>query len=285
MILIAPSVIIIFGLLVYPLLRSLYISFFDLHITTPWIKPTFLGLGNYTSILTSGEVREAFGRTLYLAVIGILIGIPLALSFALLLNRRFPLRGLVRSLMLIPWAVPGVVNGLMWARIYDAHFGALNGLLYQFGIIHDYIPWLVYPEIALLLVALADLWSSVPMMSLLFLAGLQSIPQELYDAAAVDGATGWNRFANITLPLLSSVMLINLVLKTISAFGLFDLVYLLTSGGPANSTQVIGYYLYVQGFQRQEFGYTSALAWLIATMILVLVVVYARLLRGQEAQA
>jgi ABC-type sugar transport system permease subunit len=285
LILILPSTLIIFGLLGYPLARSLYISFFDLHITTPWIKPTFIGLTNYTSILGSGEVREAFGRTVYLAIIGILIGIPMALGFALLLNRPFRFRGVVRSLMLIPWAVPGVVNGLMWGRIYDSHFGALNGLLYQLGIIHDYIPWLVYPQIALLLVAVADLWASVPMMSLLYLAGLQSIPRELYDAAAVDGATGWRRFTDITLPLLSSVTLINLILKTIAAFGLFDLVYLLTGGGPANSTQVLGYYLYDQGFQRQEFGYTSALAWLIATMILVLVVVYARVLRAQDAEA
>ncbi len=283
--LIAPSLIIIFGLLVYPLVRSFYNSFYDLHVTTPWLKPTFRGLGNYIDLITSQEVQEAFLRTVMMAIVGILIGIPLALGFALLLNRKFPLRGLVRSLMLIPWALPGVVNGLMWSRIYDAHFGALNGLLYQVGLIHEYIPWLVYPQVALLLVVLADLWATVPMISLLFLAGLQSIPSELYDAAAVDGATGWRRFLSITLPLLSPVMVISLVLKTIAAFSLFDLVYLLTGGGPANSTQVVGYYLYVQGFQRQEFGYTSALAWLIAGIILVLVVVYSRLLRSQEMAA
>jgi multiple sugar transport system permease protein len=285
MIFIAPSVLIIMGLLVYPLVRSFYNSFYDLHVTTPWLKPAFRGLGNYIDLITSQDVQEAFMRTISLATIGISIGIPLALGFAMLLNRKFPLRGLVRSLMLIPWAVPGVVNGLMWSRIYDAHFGALNGLLYQLGAIHEYIPWLVAPQRALLLIVLADLWATVPMISLLFLAGLQSIPMELYDAAKVDGATDWQQFISITLPMLSHVFMISLVLKTIAAFSLFDLVYLLTGGGPANSTQVVGYYLYVQGFERQEFGYTSALAWLIATIILVLVVFYARLLREQEMTA
>ncbi|MFN3930012.1 MAG: carbohydrate ABC transporter permease, partial [Thermoflexus sp.] len=213
---------------------------------------------------------------------GMGLGIPLSLAFALILNRPFPLRGLVRGILIVPWIIPGTVQGLLWSRIYDPHYGALNGLLYQLGIIRDYIPWLLEPQRALLLVALANTWATVPMMTLLYLAGLQGIPEEIYEAAQVDGAGWWERFRYITFPLLMPITLINLILKTIDALTLFDLVYVLTGGGPANATQVIGYELYNAAFQRLEYGYASALAWLIALAAVGLTVIYSRIARVGE---
>lgn len=277
-----PSGIVVVGLLFYPLLYSMVISLYDLNIRAPWIGPQFVGLANYIQALTSPDVRAAAGRSLYMAGLGIGFGIPISLAFALILNRRFPLRGLVRGLLIIPWIIPGSVQGLLWARIYDPHYGALNGLFYQMGIIQDYIPWLLEPHRALLLVALANIWATVPMMTLLYLAGLQGIPKEFYEAAQVDGAGPWARFRHIIFPLLMPITLINLILKTIDALTLFDLVYVLTGGGPANATQVIGYYLYDAAFQRLEYGYASALAWLIVLMALGLTGLYSRLTRINE---
>jgi multiple sugar transport system permease protein len=281
--LVLPSLLIIFGLLFYPLAYSLVISAYDLHVTTPWLGQTFVGLGNYLQVITTPGVQQAVWRTLYLALIGIGLGIPLAIAFALILNQDFPLRGLVRGLLIVPWVIPGAVQGLLWARIYDPHYGALNGLLVQFGVIQEPIAWLLEPGRALLLVALANLWATVPLMTLLYLAGLQGVPRELYDAAQVDGAGAWARFIHITFPLLLPITLINLILKTIDAFAIFDLVYVLTGGGPANSTQVVGYYLYESAFHYLQYGYASALAWLIALATLGLALFYSRLTRPGEA--
>jgi len=280
--LVLPSLVIIFGLLFYPLVYSLVISVYDLNVTTPWLGQQFVGLGNYLQVITTPGVQAAVGRTLYLAAIGIGLGLPLSICFALILNQKFPLRGLVRGLLIIPWVIPGSVQGLLWARIYDPHYGALNGLLVQFGFIRDPIAWLLDPGRALFLVSLANLWATVPMMTLLYLAGLQGIPSELYDAAQVDGAGAWQRFIHITFPLLLPITLINLILKTIDAFAIFDLVYVLTGGGPANATQVIGYYLYQAAFQYLDYGYASALAWLIALATIALALFYNRLTRPGE---
>jgi multiple sugar transport system permease protein len=280
LLLVLPSLGAIVGLLFYPLVYSLVISFYDLHVTTPWLGRKFVGVGNYLQLLGDPGVQAAAGRTLYLAGVGIGLGIPLALAFALILNRPFRMRGIVRGLLVVPWIIPGSVQGLLWARIYDPHYGALNGVLYQAGAIKEYIPWLLNPERALLLVALANLWATTPMMALLYLAGIQGIPADVYDAAQVDGAGGWARLLYITFPLLLPVTLINLILKTIDAFALFDLVFVLTGGGPADATQVIGYYLYQAAFGSLQYGYASALAWLIALVTIGLALGYSRLTRS-----
>lgn len=278
----APSLILIFGLLLVPLGYSLGISLFDLHATSPWLGLTFVGLGNFAKAFSTPDFAAAIGRTLYLAAVGIGLGIPISIAFALILNRPFKGRGLVRGILIVPWVIPGSVQGLLWSRIFDPHYGALNGLLYQLGIISEYQPWLIDPTRALLMVALANLWSSVPMLTLLYLAGLQGIPKELYEAASVDGSTALRSFWRITFPLLLPITLISLILKTIDAFSLFDLVYILTGGGPADSTQVTGYYLYQAAFTSLDYGYASALAWIIALATGCLAFFYSKLTRAEE---
>ncbi|MBO9386598.1 MAG: sugar ABC transporter permease [Thermomicrobium sp.] len=283
--LVVPSLALILSVMLYPLLYSLWISVYDLNVTTPWLPPRFVGLENYTDILKEPTALAAFGRTILFGLIGIGFGIPLAISLALALNRPFRLRGIVRALIIIPWVIPGTVQGLLWARIYDPHYGALNGLLYQLGIIREPVPWLLEPSRALFLVALVNLWATLPLMTLLYLAALQGIPQELYEAASLDGADGIRQFRYVTLPFLLPITLIVLILKTIDAFALFDIVYVLTGGGPARSTEVIGYYLFQAAFQRSDYGRASALAWLIALLTLGLAVLYRRLtLRGSGAE-
>jgi multiple sugar transport system permease protein len=280
--LMAPSLALILGLLLVPMGYSLAISLFDLHATAPWLGVSFVGLGNFAKAFSSPDFAAAIGRTLYLAAIGIGLGIPISVAFALILNRPFKGRGLVRGLLIIPWVIPGSVQGLLWSRIFDPHYGALNGLLYQLGIIDSYKPWLIDPALALFMVALANLWASVPMLTLLYLAGLQGIPKDLYEAANVDGSSRARSFWRITFPLLLPVTLIALILKTIDAFSLFDLVYILTGGGPADSTQVTGYYLYQAAFTSLDYGYASALAWIIAIATGGLALLYSKITRAEE---
>lgn len=276
LLLIAPSFLIILGLMVYPLVYSLGISFFNLHITAPWLGTTFVGLKNYLSVITDPDMHSALLHTLILAAFGIGLGIPISLFFAIILNKKFPLRGLVRGILIIPWVIPGSVQGLLWSRIFDSHYGALNGILIQLGIIQDPVTWLLNPSRALFLIAFASLWGAVPMMTLLYLAGLQSIPEELADACHVDGANWGGYMRYIVIPLLLPITLINLVLRTIDAFTMFDLVYVLTGGGPAGATQVTGYYLYEAAFTKLNYGYASALAWLIAIAVTLLAIFYSR---------
>lgn len=282
--LVAPSLLLVFGLLGYPLIYSLVIMFMDLNITRPWLGPEFVGLGNFIDMTQNPEFWASLGRTLYFAGASVLFGMPIALTFAVLLNQPFRFRGLARGLMMVPWAIPHVVNSLVWARIYDPNYGNLNGLLYQFGIISSYQAWLTNPNIALLLIVVAEVWVSTPGLTLLLLAGLQTISSDIYEASEVDGASSWQKFVLITMPLIRPMFLVVLVLKTISAFGIFDIIYVLTGGGPANSTQVLGYYIYNVSFKSLNMGYGAALAYVIAIIILVLVAIYARLIKIEGTQ-
>jgi len=169
------------------------------------------------------------------------------------------------------------VNGIIWKWIYNADYGALNGILYQLGIVSHYIPWLSSPWLAIHMLILANLWSGTPFVVLLYLAGLQTIPTELYEAARVDGAGLWSGFVHITLPLLRPITLIMVILKVIWTFKLFDIVYVLTGGGPANSTQVISYYIFVESFKFLNLGYGAALSYTLAFLILIFVIFYYRL--------
>lgn len=282
LLLITPAFLIIMGLMVYPLIYSLGISFFNLHITSPWLGTTFVGLKNYISVVTDPDMQSALVHTLILAAFGIGFGIPLSFFFAIILNRKFPLRGLVRGILIIPWVIPGSVQGLLWSRIFDSHYGALNGILVQLGLLEEPVAWLLNPTGALLFISFASLWGAVPMMTLLYLAGLQSIPDELSDACKVDGANWWGYLRYVAIPLLLPITLINLVLRTIDAFTLFDLVYVLTGGGPAGATQVTGYYLYEAAFTKLNYGYASALAWLIAITVTLLAIFYSRFTLKEE---
>ena len=258
--------------------------FMDMNVTRPWLGPQFVGLGNFADMVQNREFWASLGRTLYFAAVSIVVGAPVSLVFGLLLNQEFPLRWLARGLMMIPWAIPHVVNGVIWARIYDANYGMLNGALLQLGLIDRPVAWLTNPSYALFLIVIAEVWISTPGLTLLFLAGLQTIPPELYEAAECDGASTWQSFRYVTMPLLKPMALVVLVLKTISAFGIFDIIYVLTSGGPANATQVLGYYIYMESFKYLHTGYGAALSYVVAAIILVLVLFYARLIRVEATQ-
>jgi multiple sugar transport system permease protein/N,N'-diacetylchitobiose transport system permease protein len=279
--LLLPAAVVVFGVVLYPVVRTGIVSFFEVDSAAPVTTP-FVGLRNYHDIVSNHEFWATLERTLYFTVVSTALELGLGMGLALLLNAPLKARWLFRAIVILPWALPTVVNGAMWRGVLNAQYGSLNAALTQLHIIGSYHSWLGSPWGALNMVILADVWKTTPLVAFFLLTGLQSIPSDIYESARVDGAASLRMFRSITLPLLIPSISIVLILRTIDAFKVFDLVYVLTRGGPANGTQTIAYFTYVQAFSDQRFGYGSALADVIVVCILVLSAVYLRALRRNE---
>lgn len=276
--LLLPAATAVFGVIVYPILRTLLISFFQVDSVLAVDTP-FVGLGNYASALLSPGFWASMGRTLYFTLTSTALELVLGLGLAALLNAPMKFRWLFRAVVVVPWAVPTIVNAAMWKGIFNAEYGAFNSVLLQLGLIDHYQAWLGDPLTALNMVIVADVWKTTPLVAFFLLAGLTSIPKELYEAARLDRA-GWPRmFRSIVLPLLVPSISIVVVLRTVEAFKVFDIIYGMTRGGPANGTQTIAYYTYVTAFSDQNYGVGSALSYLIVMVILILSTIYLRVLR------
>ncbi len=276
---------VVFGVVLYPAGRALVISFYDVDSPFPGVYP-FRGLANYADVLNDPRVRMAAGHTLYFTVVSTALELVLGLGLAMLLAA--PLRGrwLFRGIVILPWALPTIVNGAMWRWILNAEYGVLNALLTQLGLQSQYRSWLgTDPFLALNMVIVADVWKNTSLVAFFMLAGLQTIPRELLEVAKVDGAGPVRSFLRITLPLLMPTVALVLVLRTIEAFKVFDIVYVMTGGGPASGTQTITFFTYLQAFSAQRFSYGAALAYLTVVAILLLALVYLRLLRQSEMSA
>lgn len=247
-----PSLILLSIVTIYPLIYVLYLSLqrrlliFDV--------ARFVGIDNYLFLLRDDRFFNAFKNTLYFTVLSVTLELLLGLAIAILINRSFRLKGLMRAIVLIPWAIPTVVSAKMWEWIYNTDFGILNYLL---GV---KINWLGSPFWAINAAVFMDVWKTTPFVVILLTAGLQVIPKDLYQAARVDGAGRWDIFTRIVLPLLKPVILVVLIFRTLDAFRVFDAIYVLTGGGPANTTETLSIYAYKVLFQTLQFGYGSTLA-------------------------
>jgi ABC-type sugar transport system permease subunit len=277
--LLAPSIIVVFGIVIYPILKTLYTSFYAVDTPFPGHFP-FVGFRNYTFALSHSEFWSAIERTAYFTVVSTGLELVFGMGIALLLYA--PLRGrwLFRTIVVLPWALPTIVNGAMWRYFFNAQYGVVNAALTQLGISSSYHAWLSSPFQALNIVIMADVWKNTSLVAFFLLAGLTTIPRDLYEAARIDGYGPWGAFVHITLPLLRPVIVVVLVLRTIEAFKVFDIIYVMTGGGPANGTQSIAYYTYQRAFSDEYFGYGSALAYLMVLFILGFAVLYIRMLRS-----
>ncbi len=276
--LITPALLIMAVVTIFPLLRSLWVSMHKWDLMRPQEGHPFVGLDNYADILADPIFWSSVWVTLLFVALAVAIEICLGLAIALLLNRGLKGQGFVRLMALLPWAVPAVVNGIMWKWILNPSYGALNGFLFSLGVIDTYIIWLGSPLIALIMVVLADVWKETPFIMLLFLAALQTIPRDLYEAARVDGATALQSLFKITLPLIRPTLFVAVALRTIWALKSFDLIYTLTAGGPSNGTAVLGYYTYLKSFVSLQLGRGAAVAYLMTLAVVVLVLIYQRAL-------
>ncbi len=216
---------------------------------------------------SSGSPRAS---RLRFCVIFVAFAAVTSLLFALALNRRFRGAGVVRVVMLLPWAVAPIVAGLMWRSLFHGSYGLMNALLVQFGITDTYVQFFANAEVALLIAALGTSWMWLPFFSLVLLAALQAIPEHLYRAARMDGANAWVRFTNITFPGIRGVFVVTLLIMVVVGLETFDLLYSMTGGGPGFATSVLNYLTYVEGFERLNLGRSSALG-VIITILVVLV--------------
>lgn len=272
---IIPSVIVIFGVMLYPIIYSFILSFNKLNLATRTLN--FTGLKNYIAMAGDAEFFQSIAATLIFTVITVFFEMVLGMCMALVLNKDFKGCGFLRGIMILPWALPSVVNAVMWKWIYNANYGALNALLYQLHIIKNYHVWLGDPKSAFVCLVFANIWKETPYVVLLMLAGLSNISGELYEAARVDGSGGWKSFWKITFPLLKPVSLVLVITKTIWAIQTFDLVYILTGGGPANSTELISVYIQKMAFKFTQFGYGSAVSYVLMLVTFLLCLIYIKL--------
>jgi ABC-type sugar transport system permease subunit len=244
-----------------------------------------VGLDNYRDILQDPLFWQTIGRTFYFTVVSVGLELIIGLAIAQLIHSRPWGWQFLRFSLIIPWAVPTIVNGAMWRWIYSPDFGALNGLLMQLGLIKHYVPWLSLPNMAMNLVILADIWHTMPFVALVLQAALATLPEDLDEAAAVDGANAWQRFWKIRVPLLRPAILVVLIVRTVDAFRVFDIVYILTAGGPANKTMTITYLTYLNSFAFGKQGTGAALSFLISLFTIMMALIYIRFLyRPEETQ-
>jgi ABC-type sugar transport system permease subunit len=282
--LLTPSLLIMLGVTLWPIISTFSLSFFHVPTGINQVR-TFVGFANYTEMLRDRTFWETVGRTLYFTVVSVGLELTLGLAIAQLIHSRPWGWQFLRFSLIIPWAVPTIVNGAMWRWIYSADFGALNGLLMQLGLIKHYVPWLALPNMAMNLVIVADLWHTMPFVALVLQAALATLPEDLDEAAAVDGANAWQRFWQIRVPLLKPAILVALIVRTVDAFRVFDIVYILTSGGPAYKTLTITYLTYLNSFAFGKQGTGAALSFLISAFTIIMALVYIRILyRPEETQ-
>lgn len=271
-ILMAPSIIVMGVLLIYPTINAFWISLNKVNFREQSYE--FILFKNYQTIFSNVEILNSLKITLFFSISVIIGTIVIGFSVALLLNREFILKKLCIAILLVPWAVPPIANGLMWKWIFNARFGAFNNFLMSIGLLDKYINWFLMKESALIIVILTSIYKLMPFTVFLFLASLQTIPKEMYEAAEVDGINNSGKLFKITIPLIRPSMIIILILLTVSTLKEFDMIYVLTNGGPGYSTAVINFMAYVQSFKILKFGQGAALAFFISIIILVINIFY-----------
>jgi multiple sugar transport system permease protein len=282
--LLLPSVAYLVSFTIYPILNVFYLSVTDLHLVKSLV-PHFIGLKNYVELIRDDpDFRRILLNTFIWTFGSTALQFVLGLATGLILNARLPARGFWRGIMLVPWVTPIVVVGIIWRWIYDGSYGLLNYYLNVVGLLNRYVVWLGEDAAVWPAILLASLWKGYPYMCLMLLAGLQTIPQDVYEAADVDGASGFKRLWYITLPLLKPVAGIVTLVALVLTWNNFQMIWVLTEGGPAYATSVLATYVYTKGFVFFQLGSGAAVATLSILVILLVCIIYARMLRLEERE-
>lgn len=271
----APATLLVLAFSVVPLVYVAYLSFQDMRIG---MGGGFAGLDNYRFVLEDGSVIKAFTNTLYFAALSVALALLIGLGIALLLRSDLPGSAWLVAAVVLPWAVPEIVNALIWQWIYNPTYGALNGILYSLHVIAEYRAWLSSPLSAMHAVIFAYAWKLVPFVVIILYAGLTAIPTEYYESARMDGAGSWARFRYITLPLLAAPLGVSVLFCLVWAMRAFDIVYLLTRGGPGDGTMVLSYFVFTKAFEFGDLGAAAAVACLLALLTFALTALYLRAL-------
>jgi multiple sugar transport system permease protein len=275
--LLAPAALLLLSIVVYPIGQLVWNSFFDIHLAEPWKGEPFVGFDNYARAFDDARFRDTVLHTGIYVIVTVPGALLVGLGLALLANMPFRRKWPVRLGLLLPWALPLVFSGLIFRWFFEYKQGIVNDVLARFGI--EPLAWLTEPSLAIAAICIAIIWKASSFMALMLLAGLQTIPRELYEAAEVDGATRWQKFVSITLPMLRPAIVVALIFRTITAIQTFDIPYAMTGGGPGDSTETLAMYIQKTTLDFLDFGYGSALATLMFIMSMIVTSGYLRYTR------
>jgi multiple sugar transport system permease protein len=274
--LVGPLVLLLLGLVAYPFGVAVQYALSDRTLAEPG---RFVGLANVRNLWDNQIYRQTLWNTIVYTIGATILKLGAGLGLALVLNERLPLKRLIRSAVLLPWIVPTVLSAMAWLWLLTPNFSVLNWILVHAGISQRGLPWLTSPSLAMFSVILVNTWRGIPFFAITLLAGLQTIPGELYEASAIDGAGRWHRFRYVTLPLLQPILVITLILSVIWTFSDFQVVYGLTQGGPMNSTHVLATLSYQVGLASGNIGEGAAISLTMLPLLLILIVWQIRHLR------
>ena len=272
-----PLLAVMIAVIGWPLADTVYLSFTDARLIGT--QGQFVGIDNYQRAIAGLPFRNALLITAIFALVSVGIELVLGVLAALLLDQEFRGRTLLRAMMILPWALPTIVNATLWRLIYNPEYGALSALLTQFGILNSYRSWLGEPSSAMVSLIVADAWKNFPLVALIGLAALQAVPKDIKAAALVDGAGAFARFRFVLWPYLAGPLMVALVLRTIEAFKVFDIIWVMTRGGPANTTRSLSILVYQEAFSFQRAGSGASLALIVTLIITMLAVFYIAAIR------
>ena len=270
--LILPSLILVFITYLYPAIFTFIISFAEYDIVRLKIKK-FIQFKNFEFLINNSLFTSAVLRTIYFGLLICIFTSIFSFLIALLLNEKFIGKAFLRVMIVLPWAVPSVVSGVLWGQMFHADTGFLNALFYQLGVISTYKIWLADPLIALHIIAIAEIWKAIPFMTLFFLSGLQSLPSEAFEAATVDGANVFQRFFYILFPLMLPIVIPLFLIQFVLAMKSFDTIFVLTRGGPGGGTTTLNYFIYQEAFETFNLGRASAAAYVLLIITLAVVLI------------
>lgn len=277
-----PAAICLGGTVFFPILKAIHMSLYYNVLSRPQ-DYRFIGLGNYLRLIQDPTFWLTLKNSIVWVTCSVSIQFVLGFLGALLLNAGFKGRTFCRTLNLLPWVIPGVVVGLVWEYLYQPNYGPINDILRQVGLVRVPIAWLSEPNLAMAAVIFTNIWRGIPFFTIMILAGLQAIPDKLYEAATVDGATVAQRFRHVTLPMLRPIIIVATATRIIWTFNYADLIFVMTSGGPANATQITSSYTLLSAYTDLDFGYAATLSVVLLVIMLAFTAFYLRVTKGVES--
>jgi len=277
-ILIVPPLLFLSIFTIYPIFRVIWMSLHSISVTEPWLGEPFVGIKNYIEMLSDGRFWNSLKFTLLFSIITGIFELALGLFLAVIASKKFKFRALIIAAILFPWVLPTVTNALTWKWMFNFDYGLFNGILMQLNLIQDPINWLGNSTLAVIAIYIVSIWKTASFMALLLLPGLQTISNEIYEAAMIDGASKIQTFFRITLPMIRNVILVALVLRTLQSMQAYDLMVGLTNGGPGNATESLPLYIHNTAFTDMNMGYGSALGVVLFIVIAIITLLYAKFL-------
>jgi multiple sugar transport system permease protein len=274
---ILPSIVFLLAILGFPILYSIYMSF--QHYTLETLvsgKMQFVGFQNYQMIFQNSNFGVAVANSFQFTILSIAFQFSIGFALALLFSRAFPLNGILRGFLLSGWQIPSVVVGTIFLWMFNLDYGLINYVLISLGLVKEGIPWLVQSPAPLFAVIITNIWLGIPFNVILLTAGLNGLPEDIYEAATVDGATSFNKFTNITIPLLKPTIFAVLMLGLIYTLRVFDIIWIMTRGGPGNQTEVLPTFAYRLSFIHFQFGQSSAVSVIVLVILLIVSIFYVK---------